>query len=156
VASPLCVSASTWGNRVMDNTSPGNASGRRLKQPTISVHQLVEGEYQVTQFREAEQIVSSAPYMPVATPAFASAPVMVKGMVYALTDRAALYFLGKCTHPVQARRGFSATQLCGSIMSRLIIVVSLPQARATMWHDNCPGQKWWRDRHTGTSTPDRE
>jgi Uma2 family endonuclease len=31
----------------------------RPKQPTISVYQLVEGEYQVTQFRGAEQIVSS-------------------------------------------------------------------------------------------------
>ncbi|MCC5622255.1 Uma2 family endonuclease [Nostoc sp. CHAB 5715] len=37
--------------------------GRRFignpKQPTISVYQLIEGEYQITQFREDEQIVSS-------------------------------------------------------------------------------------------------
>jgi Uma2 family endonuclease len=30
------------------------------KQPTLSVYQLVEGEYQISQFREAEPIVSSA------------------------------------------------------------------------------------------------
>jgi Uma2 family endonuclease len=28
------------------------------KQPTISVHHLVEGEYQVSQFRGAEQVIS--------------------------------------------------------------------------------------------------
>ena len=30
----------------------------RPKQPTISVYQLVEGEYQVNQFRGAEQVIS--------------------------------------------------------------------------------------------------
>lgn len=38
--------------------------GRRFignpKQPTISVYQLVEGEYQVSQFREGDRILSSA------------------------------------------------------------------------------------------------
>jgi Uma2 family endonuclease len=28
------------------------------KQPTISVYQLVEGEYQINQFRGAEQVIS--------------------------------------------------------------------------------------------------
>ena len=32
----------------------------RPKQPTISVYQLVEGEYQVNQFRGAEQVISPA------------------------------------------------------------------------------------------------
>ncbi|NQE33405.1 hypothetical protein E5S67_01124 [Microcoleus sp. IPMA8] len=38
--------------------------GRRFignpKQPTVSIYQLVEGEYQVSQFRESDTIISSA------------------------------------------------------------------------------------------------
>jgi len=38
--------------------------GRRFignpKQPTVSIYQLVDGEYQVSQFREGDTIISSA------------------------------------------------------------------------------------------------
>ena len=46
---------------VVDNAALG---GRRFignpKQPTVSIYQLVDGEYQVSQFREGDRIISSA------------------------------------------------------------------------------------------------